>query len=141
MTAFGDKVKYAFQRARKGYCDKDLWEIDTWFSTVFAAMMKEFSEKTQSYPDKENVVYYKGEPNAEIIKTFAEKYPGLVLKSEMEDDSEEKFRKWTELTARMGALFEKTKRDPYYKGPTDEQIKAKDEAFDLLKDHYFDLWW
>lgn len=78
-------IKFFIQRGRKGYCEKDLWEINTWFSQTVSRMMKEFSKKNLAYPEMSDSIC-----------------PGYNEMSE-----EEKYRKWTELTYQIGILLEK----------------------------------
>lgn len=112
-------IKFFIQRGRKGYCDKDLWEIDTWFSQTVSRMMKEFSKKNLAYP--------------EVSDTIC---PGY---NEM--SAEEKYRKWTELTYQIGVLLEKSGYNYYPYERDEEQILSKDKAFDLLRDNFYDLFW
>ena len=44
----------AWQRATKGYCFRDLWDIDCWFLDIMPRMLKEFRDKTQGYPNSYN---------------------------------------------------------------------------------------
>jgi len=43
-------LKAAWQRATKGYADRDVWDIDTWFLQVFPAMLKQLSQNTNGHP-------------------------------------------------------------------------------------------
>lgn len=44
------KIKYMFQRAKKGYGDEDLFSIDAWFIDIFPKMLEEFAECTVGSP-------------------------------------------------------------------------------------------
>ena len=112
-------IKFFIQRGRKGYCDKDLWEINTWFSQTVSRMMKEFSKKNLAYPETSDTIC-----------------PGYNEMSE-----EEKYRKWTELTYQIGILLEKSVGYTYPWEQDATRIHAKDKAFDLMRDNFFDLWW
>ncbi len=112
-------IKFFIQRGRKGYCEKDLWEINTWFSQTVSRMMKEFSKKNLAYP--------------ETSDTICPRY------NEMSE--EEKYRKWTELTYQIGILLEKSVGYTYPWEQDETRIRAKDKAFDLMRDNFFDLWW
>ena len=114
-------IKFFIQRGRKGYCDKDLWEMNTWFAQTVSRMMKEFSRVNMSYPEESDTIC-----------------PGY---NEMSD--EEKYQSFTKLTYHIGTLLEKSggyihvweyKEEP-------ERTRAKDMAFDLMRDNFFDLWW
>ena len=43
-------VKYIYQRAKYGYCDRDIWSIDYWFLEVMPGMLQQLKENTDSYP-------------------------------------------------------------------------------------------
>ena len=40
VRQFFDDVKYTYQRARYGYCDLDLWNIDSWFLDIIPREMQ-----------------------------------------------------------------------------------------------------
>lgn len=44
-------IKWAWQRATKGYCDWDRWDLDYFYKKLFTNSLKEFANKTQSAPD------------------------------------------------------------------------------------------
>lgn len=119
LHEIGQNIKFFIQRGRKGYCDKDLWEINTWFSQTVSKMMKEFSKKNLAYPEMSDTIC-----------------PGYNEMSE-----KEKFKKWTELTYQIGILLEKSVGYTYPWEQDETRIQAKDKAFDLIRDNFFDLWW
>ncbi len=45
--------KMAWQRAVKGYCNWDLWDMDFWLTHVLPPMLTELAEKGHSYPGRE----------------------------------------------------------------------------------------
>lgn len=45
-----DNVKYSWQRIIKGYCDKDLWNIDYWFMGIMPNMLRQFKETRHGSP-------------------------------------------------------------------------------------------
>ena len=114
-------IKFFIQRGRKGYCDKDLWEMNTWFTRTVSRMMKEFSKVNISYPEKSDAIC-----------------PGY---NEMSD--KEKYQAFTKLTYHIGELLEQSGGYMHlweYREEA-ERIRAKDKAFDLIRDNFFDLWW
>ena len=114
-------IKFFIQRGRKGYCDKDLWEMNTWFAQTVSRMMKEFSKVNISFPTESDTIC-----------------PGY---NEMSD--EEKYQAFTKLTYHIGTLLEKSGGYIHaweYK-EEHERTRAKDMAFDLMRDNFFDLWW
>ena len=50
ILQFFSDLKCCLDRIRKGYCKKDLWEIDTWFLNVMPDMLEEFNRCKNSYP-------------------------------------------------------------------------------------------
>lgn len=48
---FFKNFKYAWQRATKGYCDIDLWELDYFYTYLFADSLHEFAERSHGAPD------------------------------------------------------------------------------------------
>lgn len=49
---FCANIKYAWQRATKGYCTQDTWDIDVWFLKTMPSMLYELAEKGNSYPEQ-----------------------------------------------------------------------------------------
>lgn len=43
-------IKYSWQRITKGYCDKDLCDIDYWFMNIIPNMLQEFKDTKQGSP-------------------------------------------------------------------------------------------
>lgn len=43
-------LKAAWQRATRGYANRDIWDMDTWFLQVFPAMLKKLSQETNGHP-------------------------------------------------------------------------------------------
>lgn len=44
------KIKFAFQRIKKGYCDWDKWEIHCWLAILLRDIIKEYDETRCGYP-------------------------------------------------------------------------------------------
>lgn len=44
------KIKFAFQRVTKGYCDQDVWNIDYWFLKTVPKMIKELQKIKHGTP-------------------------------------------------------------------------------------------
>ena len=119
----GQNIIFFIQRGRKGYCDKDLWEINTWFSQTVSRMMKEYSKVNISYPEHSD----------SICKGY----------NDMTD--EEKYRAWTSLTYHIGKLLGEAKGYVGLLEETEEERKkriySKNRAFELIRDNFYDLWW
>ena len=50
LRQFCDDVKYTYQRARYGYCDIDLWNIDSWFLGIIPRMLEEHRDTRHGSP-------------------------------------------------------------------------------------------
>ena len=42
--------RFRRERAKKGYCIRDLWAMDDWFTDIIPKMLREFKEKKWCYP-------------------------------------------------------------------------------------------
>lgn len=47
---FFSDISCAIQRARKGYCYRDLWNIDLWLFELLPNMIKDFKNNMSGYP-------------------------------------------------------------------------------------------
>lgn len=45
-------IKCAWQRANKGYCYRDLWNIDLWFMNIMPQMLQEYKKNKHGYPSQ-----------------------------------------------------------------------------------------
>ena len=50
---FFRNIKWAWQRATKGYCDWDRWDLDQYYLNVLRLSIREFAEKVHGWPDRE----------------------------------------------------------------------------------------
>lgn len=51
INGFSHKVKYARDRARKGFCDYDLFDLDVFFVDLIIRALEEYKEFILGYPD------------------------------------------------------------------------------------------
>lgn len=47
-----EAIRCYVERARKGYCFRDLWSFDNWLSKIIANGLKEFKENVSGYPSE-----------------------------------------------------------------------------------------
>lgn len=52
INGFFHKVKYARDRARKGFCDYDLCDLDVFFVDLIIRALEEHKESALGYPDR-----------------------------------------------------------------------------------------
>ena len=66
IRRFFNERKWKRQRAKRGFSDFDVWEIDTWFIYTLSEMLEHLALTTESYPErcetyekwKEELLYY-----------------------------------------------------------------------------------
>ncbi len=46
-----ESIREFIERGRKGYCSKDLWDFDSWLSSLIARGLREFKQTCSSYPN------------------------------------------------------------------------------------------
>ncbi len=124
------EIRWFFQRGRKGYSDRDLWELDTWFATTFSRMLMEFSEKTDSYPPGF------GAPDQD-------KYIDKSVSSQaiaLDEDGDKYLLAWKFAVKEAAEQFASSV-DYSYKTPTEELKENRDKAFEFIRKYFYNLWW
>lgn len=108
-------IKWAFQRATRGYCDFDLWDLDYFYTKLFIDTLKNFSEKNQGIP---NAFYNK-------------------------DDEQASVNAWSDYIMDMREDFVKTLEALEADTPEEWEEKSAsiDDGLNKLKKVYYDLWW
>lgn len=135
-------IKCAWQRATKGYCFRDIWAIDNWFTNVFPKMIEELIEVHHGYPtdltDDEWVEVLKkmsksfrnaNEDKTEFRNPYEEEYLG-TLDFDLET---------CQLTCSAGEELEEKYRD-FEKQKAEFMRKSLDEGMQLFNKYFYDLW-
>lgn len=100
-------LKCCYQRIKKGYCYRDLWNIDSWFLNVIPDMLEEFRDSTNGFPTS-------------------------FLRSDgpsTEEESDRAFEKWKAILTEMAFLFREAneetcqRKNPYAEEHADVQHK------------------
>ena len=149
-------LKCAYQRATKGYCYRDLWNIDNWFLNVFPNMLNEFNKIKNSYPSKlENekewtniineLVYYL--KNADTEQTdfkhkYDEEYSKLVSK-EFKEALNIKEDNCIRMIFPNKTEYEENLTKNYYEQESLKQKYMEDnlkKAFELWHKWFYALW-
>ena len=138
---FFRRIKWAWQRAIKGYCDFDIYELDTYHTNMMIKALRDFVNKTQSYP---NDMDYDGWLHT-IVKIAD------YLEESIEDDDFDTAEIRTEnedgsITVsipddipELNAAREKWLN--VIQADQSHREDMKNRAFDLLKQYYWHLWW
>jgi hypothetical protein len=149
---FKYNIKYKHQRAKKGYCDEDLFSIFDWFIDIFPKMLDEFMECTCGCPANTEELH-------EEIKNFPifwielqqDKINKVENKYDNEFDLSDSMTCWLLILLRLKYCFELCDEwNPYYNEYWDKKQydeldklveKHKKEAFYLFEKYFFALWW
>lgn len=132
-------LKCCMDRIRKGYCVKDLWEIDTWFLSIMPEMLEDFNRRKNSYPNaflEQCVQKHEKElqvsREAFLASGFA-KYPELYEKIDREASEN-----WKSTLQEMANLMRKAEELRSYYG--DAHLPYQKKALDMFLAHFNDLW-
>ena len=128
------RLKNFWQRGKYGFAESDSWEIDNWFSTVFPKIIRNLKNNCHGYPGK--FIYDK---NNNIIseKEAVEKWKLILERIAFcleESDPEKSTYKGLNNVDNENDWMEKQRELMKYRN------NMKNEAFDLIKEYYWDLW-
>ena len=133
IPEFFREIHCSWQRCKKGYCYRDLWNLDVWFLRIMPKMLEEFLHISHGFPGK-----------------LLDKYAGMENSEELAD------AEWREIIQKMIFLFHEAneetcqRKNPYQE--TDKKyleeeerleeyrMKCKDEAFKLFSEWFYSLW-
>jgi len=144
-------IKYARQRARKGYCDRDIWCFYNWFLDIMPEMLKEFRDSTSGFPDEFMVDEY--ENNRQDYPHVEKEHLWVKIDDEQSNYEyglikDKAFRKWKDAINEIITEFVVLRRmddEIWEHNSEDEEYFAEmqlhlDKAFALLQRWLFDLW-
>lgn len=131
------EIKWFFQRGFKGYCDRDVWNIDSWFERNIIPMLKELKETKHSYPMDMTEKQWEIELD-NMIHCF----------EEMTDDCSEKNEYWEEYKKHLFSIKKKEDLDKELQEKwlkreeeiEDYQVSMKNKALKMFSKHYYNLW-
>lgn len=112
------KRKMKKQRAKKGFCDIDVWNIDMFIENTLLNILKQFKKEHIGYP----------------FDITSEEWDNIIdrmifLLTEM-----------NEKTCSMQYNYDENDKEKYIK-ICEYQTKCKDEFYELLKKWHWNLWW
>lgn len=118
-------LKYCIQRIKRGYCDADLWEIDSWFLGVIVPMLRQFAEtRTGGCP-------------VGLTNHFV---PDINENMDSDKIYEIGEQKWNEAIKKLADDFEAIERIDRVLGDMKERTAFKDKCFETFSEWFFDLW-
>lgn len=135
-------LKYCLDRIRKGYCAKDLWEIDTWFLSVMPEMLEDFNRCRNSYPNlfhEQCVQNHEKElpvPREKFLISGAQDFPKLYEK--IQDEANEA---WGHILKKIAFLM----REAWHPGFKMEdgweyRLQCQKKALEMFQTYFNDLW-
>ena len=110
IKQFFKNIKYAWQRATRGFSDPDWWEFDSYLSQTISGCLKEFDKKRHGFPSE------------------------LYFQLGEEDGN----KKWSEILLKIAEnmdMYEKVKTEN-----KKESERLWNDAFDLLKEWHDNMW-
>jgi len=149
---FFREIKFAVQRARRGFCDRDVWEINTWFLTILPKMLLELEKHHTGYPFSIKDAWFEAhrEAFADAVREYEASYREEMSWQEFfhfryadTDDREEQYDQlWCDTLRRMAFLFSEAAKNEI---TTDEDKRAyyescQAEGLGLFAKHFGDLW-
>lgn len=155
---FARNMKYAWQRATKGYCERDLWDLDRFYSQLFENSLVDFAETTHGAPDK----YFRAGKENEI-ESWQERLHDIALcfrvfnareemlpnpyQDGMAELSDLQFLESDNGLMEMKEMNEsehfKELSRLYFEKEKENDKAVKDsvaEGFEMLKEDFFNLW-
>ena len=105
-------IKFAYQRIRYGYCDKDVWSIDWWFLNIMPNMLDDLRKTAHGYP-----------------VDLAESCNNVQVLGMDEEQEEKAIAEWDSILSEIAFLFREAneetclKKNPY----KDDWHKAQQE--------------
>lgn len=124
ITLFFQDIKFARQRIKYGWCDRDTWDIDMWFLAVIPPMLEHLKNINHGYP---------AEMTEEEWHAILDRMIFLFHEAAKDEiDVKE-----------LNELYEKGDKQAWFEGCQKfwkYQDECKNEAFDLFKKWFRDLW-
>lgn len=145
IKRFPKEVKYFFQRGIKGYADKDVWSFDHYLAHVILAGLLDIKKSKAGIPatidPTTNTREYDEKRWNDILDRMID---GFMLLVDCVDGDRLEYGGWIsanengtreENRERMNLLFKDLCRFT-----TEEEEKKIEEAFNLFRDNFFNLW-
>lgn len=140
------KIKWSLQKIKRGYSDKDVWNIDLWFLDIMPRMLNQLKKTTHSAP------LIKGTTEITCHDKWKEILDRMIfLLNEMDEDKcsyknpfEEEFNHY--IKEKYSGHLKKSNGDLEKLFYGEEKNKwnyinsCKQEFFDLFSKYFYDLW-
>lgn len=128
------KIKWAWQRATRGYADFDAWGIDDWFMTIMPNMLQDLKNNHCGIP------YFTDDMEADRKKWDEILDKMVYLLKEMNEDTSSQQNEFFKAYIRSNDS-ELCKAYRNRQNEINKYIKTcKNEFFKLFSEHFYDLW-
>ena len=116
-------LRYRSQRFKKGYSDRDVWEMRDWFIQTAKPMLRELSAKAYNYPEEASEEQWR-----EILLEMADLLETMDV--------------WDDTAARKsaGAAENDNSTEALWQISA-EKRRAKERFFFLFNKWFYDLWY
>ena len=118
-----DDLRYRCQRFKKGYSDRDVWEMRDWFIQTVRPMLRELSAKAYNYPEEAGEEQWH-----EILLEMADLLEIMDV--------------WDDIAARKQVgVAEDDNSTVALQLISAEKEKAKERFFFLFNKWFYDMWY
>lgn len=144
LRRFFLSLKYMWQRAKNGFCDVDLCDLEYHYAHIFSRMLKELADNSYGYPTtvETHDAWKKilNDMSYHFKMTLEDSYETPCLDAWFNETCDDCNLNWLyqEYTDEQKVLREKMHEEN--KHIWNERVKHKDEALKMLSEYWFDLW-
>lgn len=139
--------KYAYQRIRYGYCDRDVWNFDHYLSNIIYNGLTDLAQNHNGYP---SVLVYNGLSQEEANKAWADILNEIAQSFYYSQEENYKIKSWDKYydlkyNKKLSPDNKKLQKalEDYLnekKQQEAEQDMYKEKGFKMLNEWFYDLW-
>lgn len=144
LTNMPKRIKFFYQRGKRGYSDQDVWSMDWWFFSVVIPMLKQLRDTKQGYPSKFKTPEEWDRELDTMIHYFIEATEeGCSEKNEYEEQYN---KRWWDSFDKKGMAYvidDSELRDKYLQRSyeIDEYREdMKNKGFEMFSKYFWNLW-
>lgn len=144
LTNMPKRIKFFYQRGKRGYSDQDVWSMDWWFFSVVIPMLKQLRDTKQGYPSEFKTPEEWDRELDTMIHYFIEATEeGCSEKNEYEEQYN---KRWWDSFDKKGMAYvidDSELRDKYLQRSyeIDEYREdMKNKGFEMFSKYFWNLW-
>lgn len=144
LTNMPKRIKFFYQRGKRGYSDQDVWSMDWWFFSVVIPMLKQLRDTKQGYPSEFKTPEEWDRELDTMIHYFTEATEeGCSEKNEYEEQYNKRW--WDSFYEKSMAyvIDDSELRDKYLQRSyeIDEYREdMKNKGFEMFSKYFWNLW-